>query len=693
MTTDHQTLPSLSSHPEPQVAAHAQPRQSTVHAVNAAWVRPAFWGLLIGTAILYMWGLGASGWANDFYSAAAQAGSQSWKAFFFGSSDAANSITVDKPPLSLWAMALSVRIFGLSSWSILVPQALMGVASVGVLFATVRRWFGAPAGLLAGAVLALTPVATLMFRFNNPDALLVLLLVVGAYALVRALESGSARWMMAVGAAVGFGFLTKMLQALVVVPGFALVYLIAAPVALSARVRHVLAAGLAMVLSAAWWVAVVELTPASMRPYVGGSQNNSMLDLIFGYNGFGRLTGNETGSVGGGGPGGAQGGNMWGIPSWHRMFDADWAGQIAWLIPTALVGFVVVMVLRRRFPRTDRLRAAAMLWGSWLIVTQLVFSFGKGIIHEYYAVALAPAIAALVAMGATLLWRARHAIAARLVMAVTVLGSALFARSILDNASTWHPGLQSIVVMLGIASAGLLLAGDKWHRTPLVAGAAALAALMLAPAAYSLQTASSAHTGAIPTAGPRVARSGPGGMGGPGGAGLPGRFGPPTGAPTGRFAPPTGPMPGGMAPANGQAAQGGGPAAGGAGGLLAGSRPTAAVVSALKQNASRYTWVAATVGANQAAGYQLATELSVMPIGGFNGSDPSPTLAQFKALVAARKIHWFISGGDRGFGNQMGGSRSASEIASWVTSTYTATTVGNVTLYDLTTATETAGAS
>lgn len=229
-------------------------------------MRPAFWVLLVGTALLYMWGLGASGWANDFYSAAAQAGSQSWKALFFGSSDAANSITVDKPPLSLWAMALSVRIFGLSSWSILVPQALMGVASVGVLFAAVRRWFGAPAGLLAGALLALTPVATLMFRFNNPDALLVLLLVVAAYALVRALESGSVRWMMVVGAAIGFGFLTKMLQALVVVPGFALVYLIAAPVVLSARVRHVLAAGLAMVLSAGWWVAIVELTPASMRP-------------------------------------------------------------------------------------------------------------------------------------------------------------------------------------------------------------------------------------------------------------------------------------------------------------------------------------------------------------------------------------------------------------------------------------------
>ena len=675
MTTDRHTLPPLVGQAEAHVA-HADVDLPEERTADATWIRPAFWGLLVATAILYMWGLGASGWANDFYSAAAQAGSQSWKALFFGASDAANSITVDKPPLSLWAMALSVRIFGLSSWSILIPQALMGVASVGVLYATVRRWFGAPAGLLAGAVLALTPVATLMFRFNNPDALLVLLLVVAAYALVRALETGSVRWMVGVGTAIGFGFLTKMLQALIVVPGFAIVYLIAAPVVLSARVRHVLAAGLAMVLSAGWWVAIVELTPASMRPYVGGSQNNSVLELIFGYNGFGRLTGNETGSVGGGGPGGA----MWGTPSWHRMFDASWAGQIAWLIPAALVGFVVLMVMRRGAPRTDRIRAGAMVWGGWLVVTQIVFSFGKGIIHEYYAVALAPAIAALVGMAGVQLWNARRAIAARVVMAGTVFGSALYARSILDNAADWHPALQSGVVMLGLVAAGLLLAGDSWHRTPVIAGTAALAALLLAPAAYSLQTASVPHTGAIPTAGPRSVGFGPGGMGGPRGAGMQGRFAPPGGMPTGQLTPPAG--------------QFGGPGGGGgAGGLLSGSRPSDEVVAALRDKADAYTWAAATVGANQAAGYQLATELPVMAIGGFNGSDPAPTLAEFKALVQAGKIHWFIGGGGQmswsvggdggGFGNQMGGSQAASQIAEWVSSTFTATTVGNVTMYDL----------
>src|ERR1700750_3206291 len=159
--------------------------------------------LLVGTAVLYLAGLSRSGWGNAFYAAAAQAGSQNWEAFFYGSSDAGNSITVDKPPASLWVMDLSVRLFGLSSWSILVPEALMGVATVGVLYLAVRRVTGPGPALLAGAAMALTPVAVLMFRFNNPDALLTLLLTIAAYALTRAVEKASLRWLLAVGALVG----------------------------------------------------------------------------------------------------------------------------------------------------------------------------------------------------------------------------------------------------------------------------------------------------------------------------------------------------------------------------------------------------------------------------------------------------------------------------------------------------------
>lgn len=159
---------------------------------DAPWVRPAFLALLLVITSAYLWNLSASGYANSFYSAAAQAGGSSWKAFFFGSLDAANAITVDKPPAALWPMALSVRIFGLGSWAILAPQVLMGTATAGVLYAAVRRRFSAAAGLITMAVFALTPVAALMFRFNNPDALLALLMTVTVYCVLRALE-GAAR--------------------------------------------------------------------------------------------------------------------------------------------------------------------------------------------------------------------------------------------------------------------------------------------------------------------------------------------------------------------------------------------------------------------------------------------------------------------------------------------------------------------
>ena len=283
---------------------------------DPAWVRPALVALLVGTGFLYIWGLGRSGWANSFYSAAVQAGTKSWKAFFFGSFDSSNFITVDKPPAALWVMEISARLFGVNSWSILVPQALEGVATVGLLFVTVRRWFHPGAALLAGAVVAVTPVATLMFRYNNPDALLTLVLTAAAYATIRAIECGRSRWMVLAGALIGFGFITKMLQALILLPVLVLVYLLAGPPKLGRRIVQSIYTGIALLVSGGWWVAAVQLTPAADRPYVGGSTNNSELNLIFGYNGFGRITGNETGSVGGHGTPG----NMWGPTGWNRLF-------------------------------------------------------------------------------------------------------------------------------------------------------------------------------------------------------------------------------------------------------------------------------------------------------------------------------------------------------------------------------------
>ena len=448
MTTNELVLPSTRPDDGEGSATTPVPAVEAPETSDPRWARPALVALLVVTGALYVWDLSASGWANAFYSAAVQAGSESWTAFFYGSSDAGNSITVDKTPMSLWVMAASVRVFGLSSWSILLPEALMGVATVGVLYATVKRWFGPAAGLLAGAALALTPVSVLMFRFNNPDALLVLLLVGAAYAMVRALEAASTRWLLFAGFLVGCGFLTKMLQAFLVLPVFALVYLVAAPTPVRRRLVQLLAALAATIVSAGWWVAVVELVPASSRPYIGGSQTNSVLDLVLGYNGLGRLTGNETGSVTGGGAG--QGGSMWGATGWARMFDGEIGGQIAWLIPAALLLLAGGLWLTWGRPRTDRRRAAYLLWGGWLLVTGLVFSFMQGIFHAYYTVALAPAVAALVGMGGVGLWERRSGLVPRVLLAATVAVTAWWSWRLLARSADWNAWLGPAVLVVGL---------------------------------------------------------------------------------------------------------------------------------------------------------------------------------------------------------------------------------------------------
>ena len=639
-------------------------------ATTARWERPSFLGLLLLTGILYVWNLASSGWANSFYSAAVQAGGSNWEAFFFGSSDAANSITVDKPPMSLWFMDLSVRLFGLSSFSILLPEALMGVATVAVVYLTVRRSFSARTALLAGGVLALTPVAALMFRFNNPDALLALLMSLAVYFTVRGIQSGKLRWVLWAGAMVGFGFLTKQLQAVVILPALAGIYMVAAPGNWWRRVWHLLLALAAVVVSAGWWVAIVELVPASMRPYIGGSQTNSFLELTFGYNGFGRLTGNETGSVTGGGGGATTTGGQWGATGILRMFESATGGQISWLIPAALVLALVAFIVMRG-KRTDLRRATLMIFTAWFVITGLTFSFAEGIFHDYYTVALAPAIAGTVAIGASVLWSYRSELWSRIIAAVVVLGTVTWGFVLLDEASDWLPWLKWVVVALGMIGAVLLLLPQRGRRMAAATIAVALTASLLAPAAWTLDTVLTGHSGSIVTAGPTVASSGFGGGGGaPGAAGGRGGFGGPPGAQAQGGGAPTGTTPGT-----------GGARGGGVGSLLGSSSVSTALATLLKTNASSYKWVAAAVGSNSAAGYQLATQEAVMPIGGFNGSDPSPTLAEFTADVAKGYIHYFI-GGTVGAAN--GGSSASIAIANWVAANYTAKTVGGVTLYDLT---------
>ncbi|WP_432574312.1 glycosyltransferase family 39 protein [Kineococcus sp. SYSU DK005] len=634
--------------------------------------RAAVAALLAATAALHLWDLSASGWANSFYSGAVQAMTKDWTAFFFGSADAGNTITVDKPPASLWVVAASARVFGLSSWSVLVPQALMGVAAVAVLHGAVRRVAGPVAALVAGAVLALTPVAVLMFRFNNPDALLVLLLVSAAHAVVRALEAARTRWLVLAGVLVGFAFLTKTAQALLPLPAFALAHLWAAPTGFLRRVGQLLAAGAALVAGAGWWFLVAGLWPAGSRPYIGGSTDGTAWDLAVGYNGLGRLFGNEGGGAAGAGgaapagpPGGAEapaggfgggGGGFSADAGWLRMFGTSVGGQVSWLLPAALLLLVAAAVVTWRRPRTDRVRASLVVWGGWTLVTALVFSLMEGTFHQYYTVALAPGIAGLVGVGGAALWARRERVAVRAVLSAAVLVTGAWAFVLLGRTPGFVPWLRWVVAVLALAAAaGLLL--RRPARLVAASLAAAVALSLAGPAAYAAETVTTPHTGSIPLAGPATA----------GGAGLPGG-GARGGSGRGAF-------PGGAAPgAAPGAAQGGGFGGGGGGG---GEQVGEELVALLR--AAGTTWSAATTSTSSSAGYALASGTDVVGIGGFSGSDPAPTLERFQQLVADGQVRYFLVGGGGG-----GGRGGSSEIATWVRESFSSTTVDGTTVYDLT---------
>src|SRR6478752_4932096 len=584
------------------------------------WVRPSAALLVLLTAALYLWNLEATGYANSFYATAIQAGTKDWTALLFGSLDAGNAITVDKPPAALWIPALAGRIFGFSALSMLIPQALMGVAA-------------------------------LMFRFNNPDAMLTLCLVLAAYLTTRAIEKAGWKWLAAAGAVIGLAFLSKMLQGFLIVPGLALAYLWAAPTTLGRRLLHLLAAAAGIAVVAGSYIVLFQLTPASVRPYMAGSETNSFLELTFGYNGLGRITGSGGGMPGGnaGGPGGSGNVGFGGAAGITRMFGASFGGEVSWLLPAALILLVAGLWFTRREARTSKTRAALLLWGGWLVVTAGIFSFMSGTVHPYYAVALAPAIAALAGIGSLELWRGRAYLPARVVLAVTVLATSVWSAVLLGRDPAWLPGLRVIIVVLGVlAAAALLLRVDGMAALPARFRKAATAGVVilclfaggLGSTAWTLATAAQPHSGSIPTSGPTASAMG----GGFGAAGRTGSVGAGTdGA--------------------GSAGMGGGPG---------GETSSAELTALLKSSGAK--WSAIVSGATQAAGLELATGTSVIALGGWNGGDPYPTLAQFQAMVDRGEIGYFISGGMGGMGGGRGGN---SEVATWVAANYQAQTVGN----------------
>jgi 4-amino-4-deoxy-L-arabinose transferase-like glycosyltransferase len=645
------------------------------NADEATWVRPALAGVLALAAVLYIWNLTVSGYANTYYSAAALSASQSWSAWFFGSFDAANFITVDKPPLSTMVMGLSVRLFGLSSLSILLPEALAGVATVGVLFVAVKRSFGPAAATIAAVVMALTPAAVLIFRFNNPDALLTLLLVASAWALLRSLENGSYRWMAFAASLIGLAFLTKYLQAYLVLPGYALVFGFSANTSLRRRLIGLAVALATVLVTSGWWVAIVQLLPAGSKPFIGGSTTGSPLDLIFGYDGLGRIFG---ASGPGGAGGGAGGGGFSGDVGLLRLFNDQMFGQIAWLIPLAIVCLIVGLFRRRWAHRTDRALAGYLLWGSWFVVTAVVFSYMSGIIHSYYAVALAPAIAALVGAGLVDLWGVRLRIwLGGIAVGIVCLGSAWFGATLLDRTPGFVPGLGPVAIALA-ALALLVLVGMSLpalaemavvKKIALAAAGVGVFATLLAPAAYAIDTTGIAYGGGDPHPGPGTTTTL---AGAPGGGVLPG------GSLTGGG--PGGSLAGGP-PTSGQQATG----LPGDGGGLGGNSSDTALLNYLVANRGSATWIVAADSAQEAGSIELATGLPVMAMGGFTGSDPAPTLAQLEGYVASGKLRFVLESGGTGGGLGGGGlgSDTSSARDSWVTSTCKLVSYGgSATLYD-----------
>jgi 4-amino-4-deoxy-L-arabinose transferase-like glycosyltransferase len=608
--------------------------------------------------VLYLWSLSKNGWANDYYSAAVRSMSSSWHNFLFASADPSGVMTVDKPPLALWVQALSVRVFGYSSLSMLVPQALMGVASVGLLYDLVRRRFGRAAAFVGGLALALTPITVAISRHNNPDALLVLCCVAALWFALRALEDGRTRWLVLAGVCVGLGFETKMLVALVVVPGIALAYLLVAPRGRLRAVRQLLAGGAAMLVVGGAWPLLVALTPASDRPWISGTSDNSILSLIFEYNGVGRVDGQS------GGPGGAAGGGggsvFGGEAGPLRLLNSALGGQAGWLLGFALLsalGLLVATRLRRRDARTGWLVAV----GGAFAVTAVLFSAASGIFHPYYVSLLAPFAAALVGAGAAQL--VTSGTRARIFAALAVVAGVASELIVLHDYPgqlSWLPPL--LVAVCAVAALALVALGSR--RARLVSAIAAIAALLLAPSVWAVDTLGHATSSTFPEGGPANVQTAGGGMfggrGGPGGlsaraggppAGLGASGGPgaaetasggegSTGTSSGvpLFGNGAGSPTMGSPPRGGNVA-GAGFGAGGFGGPMGGGQLSSQVLSYVKQHGGGTIAVSSQTSASSAI---IASGAKVAGIGGFSGRESSVTTAWLAQRVRSGSIRWVL---------------------------------------------------
>ncbi|WP_188308687.1 glycosyltransferase family 39 protein [Streptomyces sp. CBMA123] len=638
------------------------------------YARPVLLGIATVAAVLYTWNINHSQY-HTFYADAVRSMTESWKAFVFGSFDPAGTITLDKLPGFLWPQALSARVLGFHPWALTLPQVVEGVLSVLVMYRVVRRWAGADAGLLAAAAFTLTPVAAGLFRTAVEDAAFTLLLLLAADAAQRAAHAARLRPLLLAGVWVGLAFQTKMLEAWAVLPALAAVYLLAAPAGLRRRAGHVALAGLVTVVVSASWMLAVTVTPAQDRPYVDGTTDNSAFSMVVGYNFLNRfsslgMSAAQTGSVqavrvgGAKGPYTSQPTNPYQVtdtprsplapaPSqsqgggandggWTKMFGSRFAPQTGWLYPLAAVALACGPAWRRREPRTDVLRAGYVLWGAWLGVFFLVFSAGSVGGHSYYMGVIAAPLAALGGAGTVLLWQGFRAGGARAwALPAAIAGTVAWSARLAREFPAFLPWLAPTVIGLGAVALALLAAvalkrvtGRGFAPAGLLAG---VAAMLVAPGAWASSVLS-----------PAYGNSGMGTVGPSGGA--------------------RHPMGSTAAVAAPRAQHGGGGFAGSSGHLTA---PAQALFDYLRahRDGARYLFAASDWSA--AAPFILATGEEVLPMGGFSGSAPSPTLAEFRQLIRKGELRYVLLGTDHRGGDDSAGATTTAQVQSWVRSACT----------------------
>ncbi len=598
-------------------------------APSSLWHRLALGGVMLISLFMNFFQLGQNGFGNLYYAAGIRSMLDNWHNFFFVSYDPGGFVTIDKPPLGFWLQVGSARLFGFTPFSVFLPQAIAGVLSVLLLYYLVRRHFGVVAGLLAALALALSPISVVTNRNITIDSTLALVLLVGAWAVMRAAETGRLRWLLLSAVVVGIGFNVKMLEAYLVVPAYGLLYLLAAPVSVWKRVGHLALAAIVLLAISLSWALAVDLTPASLRPYVGSSQDNSEISLALGYNGINRLIGQfgrgPRASAPGGNsripagtppagvsrnaaqqiPEGFGGAFESGAPGPLRLFNEPLAGQIAWLLPLAILGAVALAWQRRPRLREDRQQQSLVLWGTWLLTMGIFFSVAS-FFHQYYMTEMAPAICALFGIGLVIMWRDYRRPGWRgWLLPIALIVTVAEQVHILTHYPAWGQWLIPLLVVLCAIAVVILIStrlapriGVKapGARYLLPALGAGVLALMLAPTVWAAIPVIQNTTAQLPVAGP------------------------------------------------GQENGFGGTFAGGRG-ENAGTNQ--ALVSYLEANQGNATYLVATPSSMTADSIILATNRPVMALGGFGGSDPILTTDQLAALVSQGTVRYFLLGSFR----------------------------------------------